>query len=153
MESSEPPIDKPDRIDYDAYIYTEDWSKNTYIKPSPMLSFMRRVVDWIPNELHRTSVREAMQKMKYESERMSRTTHAHVLGIMKRHLPAILDKGRALMDERSYDQFDKEFNEGLVLAEKIEDECRRRAEERQKRDREGNIVWKVKEKPVSEKAG
>lgn len=148
-----PPIDKPDDFNYNTYIQTADWSGITYIKSSPMLSFMRRVKDWIPNELHRTSIKEAIQKMNYDGDRLARTSHAQVLGIMRRHMKPILEKGQSLMDVASYNHFEKEFKEGIALAEKLEDECRRRAEERQKKSSEGNIVWKVKEKPSAEKVG
>lgn len=149
----ETPLDNQDSFDYNTYIKTEDWSGNTYIKPSPMLSFMRRVKDWIPNELHRTSIKEAIQSMEYHGERLARTSHAQVLGIMRKHLHAVLQKAQSLMDLASYEQFEKEFKGGIELAEKLENECRRRAEERQKKSREGNIVWKTKENPpLSEKA-
>jgi hypothetical protein len=146
------PLYKPTELNYDHYIVSEDWSPAQHVRNSPLLLMVDRLVPWIPSPLHQESLRAIMAKYNSSdggyysgrerpSKRLSRTNHAQVAAIIARHMAAIQERANKEMKEDRLEQFQKELSEGLSIANLIEAECERRAEERRRKVHDGNITW------------
>ena len=156
----QPPLDTPPAIDYNTHLEEDTWSGIMYVKNSPLMTLLPKVVPSIPGEVNRQMAKTHLDKWHKsgsewgKSRRLARSAHAQAAAIVSKNRDVIVlqfqaESQEGRMRKELFDQLVKDLGEALRFAKLIEAECEKRAHAKRVKKEAGNITWLT----VSKKGG